>query len=152
MVYIREFTFVNRIKDADRPMDKANYDLKPKLDKLVHIIDDDFQGSEVLQLWLEMNGYTVHCDSNGLAALEFLQLRVVPQIILLNLQMPIMDGFEFREIQANNSKIGKIPVVIVSAFDPWDVRHKLSHAKPEAYVQKPFGIDHILKTVQHHIH
>ena len=87
-VYKREFTFVNRGMDSSEPMDKAKVILAPKLNKLVHIIDDDVQGNEVLSLWLEMNGYTVHCDSDGVEALQYLQSGILPQIILLNLKMP----------------------------------------------------------------
>lgn len=137
----------------DRVLSKTeNFGYAPKLNKLVHIIDDDAQGSEVLALWLEINGYSVHCDFNGEEALNYLKSGPLPSIILLNLKMPRIDGFEFRSRQINDPRLAEIPVVIVSAFDQWDVRRKLIQAKPDAYVQKPFDINHILETVQRYSH
>jgi two-component system response regulator VicR len=72
--------------------------------KLILIVDDSKDNQDLLKLVLVSKGYSVHCASNGQEALVMLfELSILPDLILLDAKMPVMDGYEFRVQQ---KKIG----------------------------------------------
>jgi CheY-like chemotaxis protein len=85
----------------------------PTRAKQVLIVDDDPQTSDGLSLVLEAAGYTARTAANGAEALnELRQWR--PDYILLDLAMPVMDGWTFRAQQLRDPKLADIPVVVLS--------------------------------------
>lgn len=70
----------------------------------------------VLAQLLEEHGYCVHVVGNGLEALQALQSGMEPMLILLDLKMPVMDGWEFRRRQVQDPLLAHIPVVVLSAW------------------------------------
>ena len=78
------------------------------------VVDDDADIRETLVEVLEFEGYVVVGAANGKEALEQLRRRPV-SVILLDLMMPVMDGFEFRTAQLDDPRLSDIPVVVVSA-------------------------------------
>ena len=110
------------------------------------VVDDDLDIREALQDVLEGAGYSVCCAADGQQALETLRCgRCAPDLILLDLMMPRMNGFEFRDVQRRESGLCDIPVLLASA-DP---------ALPQAarslgvagYLRKPLDLDDLLGTV-----
>jgi CheY-like chemotaxis protein len=85
--------------------------------KSVLIIDDEEGIRETLQLALEFEGYDVHTAANGEEGLEVLDQIRRPCLILLDLMMPVMNGWEFAVALAKSELHKSIPVVVVSAFD-----------------------------------
>lgn len=83
--------------------------------KTVLIVDDDVDIRDVLSMFLEEEGYTVATAPNGRAALIYLREHPDVSVILLDLMMPIMTGFQFREAQKLDPLIATIPVVIMTA-------------------------------------
>lgn len=85
-------------------------------EKLVILIvdDDDAESREVLSELLTKEGYTVVCAENGRDALDYLS-RSIPSLIILDLMMPIMSGWEFRERQRADPRLNSLPVVVTSA-------------------------------------
>ncbi len=80
----------------------------------VLVIDDDADVRDVVQIMLEDAGYTVTVARDGATALDVLwQLRRVPDLILLDLRMPTMDGRTCRRMQQANPVGGTIPVVVL---------------------------------------
>ena len=84
---------------------------------VVLIVDDDDDQREEVRMSLEARGWTVHDASNGRRALEVLGGGVSPDIVLLDLMMPEMDGFEVVAALQDNPVWRDIPVVVVSAQD-----------------------------------
>lgn len=79
------------------------------------IIDDDSDILESLTLVLESIGYRITTATDGLQGLEKLKDKDdLPDLILLDLMMPGMNGWEFREAQLKNQDLAKIPVVLLS--------------------------------------
>lgn len=78
------------------------------------IVEDEHDIRAVLTEILEDEGYAVASVPNGLEALMFLQEHR-PQLILLDLGMPVMTGWEFREQQRLNPTLADIPVIVMSA-------------------------------------
>jgi CheY-like chemotaxis protein len=111
--------------------------------KSLLIVDDDDALREVLAEAMTEEGFTVSCSGNGLQALEALRSGLRPDLILLDLMMPVMDGWRFREEQSRDPALASIPVVVVTAAH---ALHKPIDAR--AIVRKPFGLDELLGAVQ----
>lgn len=110
----------------------------------VLIVEDDPDLRELLTLTLEAEGYTVGQARNGAEALE--QLRggsEKPRLILLDLRMPIMNGWQFRDLQRKDPELADIPVVIVSADVPPG-----PDLRAVAFLQKPIQPEELIATVQ----
>jgi len=82
----------------------------------VLIVDDDFALRDALCAALEGEGFAVAAVSNGREALEYLRSGARPSLVLLDLMMPIMNGWEFRAEQRQDPELADIPVVVLSAF------------------------------------
>ena len=85
----------------------------------IMVVDDDQGAMEALSDILEYEGYQVQRAQNGLQALEHLQTtRPSPDLIILDLLMPVMDGWEFRVRQKEDPELAKVPV-LVDLWAPW---------------------------------
>jgi two-component system, chemotaxis family, chemotaxis protein CheY len=82
---------------------------------LVMIVDDDPAVVEGLTELLEGEGYVVVAARDGLDALEQLRAGARPSVILLDLMMPRMDGWDFRQVQLLDADLRDIPIVVISA-------------------------------------
>jgi CheY-like chemotaxis protein len=85
--------------------------------QLILMIEDDADFREPIVSALESEGYEVIVATDGKAGLELLQWGVVPHVILLDLLMPVMDGWNFRHHQLADPALAAIPVIVLSA-DP----------------------------------
>ena len=83
--------------------------------KKVLVIDDDADIRESLQALLEAYGFSAVAVDGGPAALAMLRAGQIPNVILLDLMMPEMDGAEFRRHQLADPTLAKIPVIVISA-------------------------------------
>src|SRR6185503_16336865 len=87
-----------------------------KNEKRILIVEDSLDIQTLLARFLESEGYTVARAANGNIALNLLQsVETLPNLILLDLMMPDMDGFQFRDEQKKNPRLAKIPVVVMTA-------------------------------------
>jgi CheY-like chemotaxis protein len=82
----------------------------------VVIIEDDQAIRETLGMYLEGEGYEVAYAADGKEGLELLKNISKPGLILLDLLMPVMDGWQFLEQLARDSTLASIPVAIVTAY------------------------------------
>jgi CheY-like chemotaxis protein len=104
----------------------------------VLVVDDDQAIREVIAEVLRDEGYEVVCAENGVQALDALRKNRRPDLVLLDLMMPVMSGWEvLEEIQADD-QLARIPVVVVSAMNAPGVREHLA---------KPIDLDRLLDTV-----
>jgi CheY-like chemotaxis protein len=111
------------------------------------IVDDDHSIREMLRLFLEMKGYTVSSAINGRDALDHLERSAeLPQLILLDLMMPVMSGAEFRAAQRQTPTLAGIPVALISADA--NLRESAPIINAEAYLPKPIDFDVLLATVE----
>jgi CheY-like chemotaxis protein len=113
----------------------------------VLVIDDDVDMRDVVQIILEDAGYTVTVAPDGAAALEVLrQAARLPDLILLDLGMPVLDGRAFRHAQQADSQWRTIPVIAVSAER--EVHATAAALGIGAVLPKPFTLAELLDTVQ----
>jgi len=109
----------------------------------VLIVEDDNDTREMLGRFLELEGYTVETAENGKRALERLGSGVGACVILLDLMMPVMDGWQFRQEQIRDASLADIPVIVVSAAG----RERLEKIQANAYLSKPVDLDELLGCV-----
>ena len=107
------------------------------------VVDDDEDFRAGLRLALEMKGYQVEERSNGQEALELLAEKP-PLLVLLDLQMPVMNGREMLQRMRSTPELKDVPVVIISGFGfEWEA--ELMGA--QGYVGKPFEPEELEKTI-----
>jgi CheY-like chemotaxis protein len=109
----------------------------------VLVIEDDVELREMMLTLLRVEGFTPRAASNGEEALFLLQHEPAPHVILLDLMMPVMDGWHFRAIQKVTPPIADIPVVLVTAVPPRDAGDDAA-----AVFSKPVDFDRLLTTVR----
>ena len=122
--------------------------IKEDAPKRILIVEDAKDIQTLLTRLLKGAGYSVTCASNGYDALKILGTGdELPGLILLDLMMPDMDGFQFRAAQESDSRLAEVPIVAMTAYG--DVESKAMQVGAKAYLKKPFSdIDTILKTVE----
>jgi signal transduction histidine kinase len=111
--------------------------------RLVMVVDDDADIRELMVVTLQDRGYEVIEYSNGLDALVRLRTPCKPDVIVLDLMMPIMDGWEFRVAQRRDPALAAIPVVALSA----DTTSKAAAIDADAYLRKPALPDSVADAV-----
>ena len=112
---------------------------------LILVVDDDNDSRTLLELVLATSGYAVETAINGRDALDSARRRP-PRLILLDLAMPVMDGFTFRSEQLRDDLLSQIPVICVSGrHDAMRVSQKLQVA---GCIPKPFDLDIVLARIQ----
>lgn len=112
----------------------------------VLVVDDEPDIRELVRDILQFDGYSVATASNGREALEQLRRAELPRLILLDLMMPIMNGWEFRAEQIKDPRISSIPVVVLTGDG--NAPEKARSLGTTSYVTKPVHLDHLLDLVR----
>jgi signal transduction histidine kinase len=107
------------------------------------LVEDDRSIRDALQGLLEEEGYGIATAENGRQALELLKTSAAPDLIVLDLRMPVMDGWQFRAAQKNDPSFASIPVIALSA----DGSAKAEAIDAEAYLRKPVSMDALLDAI-----
>ena len=113
----------------------------------VLVVEDDPELLLGLSEVLESEGYCVTRARNGLEALGRLRGGTRPSVILLDLMMPIMNGWQFRYEQRQDSDLAKIPVLVVSAKS--DSRQHALWLEADGYISKPIDVNALLDALSH---
>ena len=106
----------------------------------VFIVEDDLDTREMLGQFLQIEGFHVETAENGKLALERLERSAGACVILLDLMMPVMDGWQFRQEQVRHAALADIPVIVVSAAG----RDRIEKIHADAYLSKPVDLDELL--------
>lgn len=112
---------------------------------MILVVDDDPASVEALCELLKSAGHDVVWAENGREALERLREDRQFCVILLDVMMPVMNGYEFREEQLKDPSLASIPVFLISA--DWRGRTKAEELGTERYFQKPVSPGEILRAV-----
>jgi len=111
-------------------------------DKHILVVDDDEALRELLKLLLTAEGYRVGGAANGREALGYLRQTKPPSLILLDLSMPVMNGWQFRQEQKNDPALALIPVVVLSGEA--DLPRVATSLGVAAHFSKPVEIAELL--------
>lgn len=109
------------------------------------IVEDEFDVASTMELALEMEGYEIRLSFNGAEALEILANEALPALIISDIMMPIMDGYQFTNELRGDSRFQQIPLILTSAARIDE--SKLPKKSFEAFIKKPFDLDEFLQTV-----
>ena len=117
--------------------------------KTVMLVEDDDDERDALAALLEQEDYRVLQAPNGAVALKILEATPdACQIILLDLMMPIMNGWDFRRLQKRRAELAKIPVVLMSAGA--QIAFAVEDLDAAGYVTKPVEIADLIEKVERH--
>jgi CheY-like chemotaxis protein len=111
---------------------------------MVMLVEDDAETRAFLSQILELEGFAVVAFANGKDALNHLVHEAPPCLVILDMRMPVMDGPTFRRAMQNDAALARIPVVVVTAFEP-STAVSLS---PLRVFRKPLDIESLLGVVR----
>lgn len=114
--------------------------------RTVLIVEDDVDCREATHEILESEGFAAVSVNDGAEALAYLRNAEPPGLILLDLMLPVMDGWQFLEARKAEPRLREIPVVIVSGER--DLGRKASALGVEGALLKPIELDVLLETVR----
>lgn len=113
---------------------------------VVLIVEDDPDNLSVAQQVLEFHEATIYSAVNGQVALELLE-TIRPTIILLDLSMPVMDGWETITVLRNDPQFELTPIIAVTAHAMEGDAEKVADAGFDGYITKPFNIMHFMDEI-----
>jgi CheY-like chemotaxis protein len=114
--------------------------------KIVLIVDDDPDLLEVTSFVLEGEGFSVETAKDGEEALQRLRVGKLPAVVLLDLMMPVMNGYQFLEEVAKVPSLKEIPVVVLTAASLMEVPRAVE------VVHKPMDLGLLIKLVERYAH
>jgi two-component system response regulator VicR len=111
-------------------------------------IEDEPQMIDLMRLILETQGYQVVATQGGQEGLDMMRSEQ-PDLVLLDIMMPEMDGGDVRHHMQQDAQLSRIPVIVVTAkAAPIDKVLWMNVAQVDDYVTKPFGPDDLLASVE----
>ena len=112
----------------------------------VLVVEDEELVRDALGPLLERDGYEVSFAGNGREALQRLYTEAAPDLIVLDLRMPVMDGWEFRRQQQADPDLAPVPVIVLSALD----QRRTGMVDAAAFIKKPLDFDRLIELVREH--
>ena len=115
-------------------------------------IDDDEDIRTTLCDLLKLEGYETVWAKNGLVALDYLRSvseSELPDLVLLDHEMPVMNGESFLQEKKKDPKLAKIPVVMMTAGR--NLMNALERVQPGAFMTKPMDFDTVVQMVKNYI-
>ena len=118
--------------------------------KLLLLVEDDLYSSETLKFALEAKGHEVVLATNGKDALSLVREKH-PQLVILDIMLPKMDGYHFCRLVKFDARFKDIPVIIVSSkIQEADKKLGIACGGNE-YVTKPYDINNLVNLVENHL-
>jgi DNA-binding response OmpR family regulator len=118
--------------------------------KKILIVDDEQDIVESLKFVLEGCDYTCYCAYNGEDGLK-LAREIVPDLIILDVMMPRINGYKISRLLKFDSKYKDIPILMVTARTQEEDKLIGEETGANEYITKPFDLDDVLKTVQKYL-
>jgi CheY-like chemotaxis protein len=122
--------------------------VKDKSSTCILIVEDDQEIRETLTDILEMEGYQTNYAVNGKDGLSKVQ-AVKPNLIFLDLNMPVMDGMEFLKQRENDAVLKNIPVIVMTATG--DARRAEAEKYANSVIKKPMDLNVVLNSVEKYV-
>jgi CheY-like chemotaxis protein len=118
-----------------------------RLPKTFLVIEDDPDSRDAFCALIQIKGHDAIGVGNGQDALAFLRTHPPPSAIVLDMRMPIMDGWQFRQIQCSDPSLKNIPVLVVSAEERF--KKPVLDSGVAAFIEKPIDPDALLLALDH---
>ena len=110
------------------------------MEKKILYIEDNEQNLYLVKFILEKNGYRVFHASDGKTGIEE-TVKLKPDLVLLDIQLPSLDGYEVAKILRSKADLNAIPIVAVSSYAMAGDREKAMEAGCNGYIEKPINPD-----------
>jgi CheY-like chemotaxis protein len=112
----------------------------------VLVVDDQNDNVVLVSLWLQNLGYRVVTAVNGESAVEVARLAM-PQLILMDIAMPVMDGLDATRRIRQTPLISDLPIIFLTAFDTKEFRQRAGDAGGDGYLTKPIDFERLGKLI-----
>ena len=119
-----------------------------KSGKNLLIVDDNEKNIFALKAFLKVKGYNTLQATSAAEGLKILKEDKGIDLVLLDMMMPDMDGYEMVQLMKNDSKIKSLPVIAVTAQAMAGDKEKCLSAGVDAYITKPIDIDALLQAIE----
>ena len=109
------------------------------------VVDDNARALRAMSELLQFEGFSVLTAQNGLDALNKMKAADLVSLVLLDLWMPVMDGWEVLRRKKGDPDLANVPVVVISAIPPVDLDGV------ESVLTKPIDLNQLMETVRHFV-
>lgn len=113
-------------------------------EKVILIVDDDERNIVALGSILRSEGFEIFTASNGQVCIDILKSNNFIDLILLDMMMPVLDGYETLRVIRNDEMLKHIPIISLTALAMKGDREKCLNAGATDYCSKPFDIDDLI--------
>jgi len=134
-------TVNNRFKQQIEDIDHSNYDISVLKNKNVLIVDDDIKNIFVLSSALQEHDMNISHAKNGQEALDFLKNNSDIQIVLMDIMMPVMNGYEAMEAIRKDEKLKHLPIIAVTAKAMEKDKKAALKSGADDYLAKPIDLE-----------
>ena len=117
--------------------------MENKTEPVILIVDDEERNLKLMGAMLENSGYTFETARNGIEAIEKAR-NIMPDLVYLDIMMPVMDGFEVCKIFKSDRSLRNIPIVMVTAISDKDTRLKALDMGASDFLTKPIDISELM--------
>jgi CheY-like chemotaxis protein len=118
----------------------------PKRRRTILFIDDESSWLEAIQLAVTDKSVTIMTAASGEEALQKIHQHT-PDLILSDVRMPFMNGFDLFEKIRSNPQYRAVPYVFMSSIDDFDARHTAKKLGADGYIEKPYDLEGIKRVV-----
>ena len=118
--------------------------------KKILIIEDNEQNLYLISFILEKHGYEVLAAQDGQEGID-MALSIKPDLILLDIQLPVMDGYTVARQLRTNAEFAQIPIIAVTSYAMAGDREKTIEAGCNGYIEKPINPDTFTQQVEQHL-
>ena len=115
--------------------------------KKILVVDDEAQIVRLLSLRLQANDYTVVVAYDGYQCIQMAK-EETPDLILLDIKMPMGGGIKAFEILRDNTITEKIPVIFITAFPTVEIKKQVVDMGANGFIAKPFGSEELLNKIR----
>jgi len=120
------------------------------MNPVVLVIEDNEQNLYLMRFLLEKNGFTVVEATDGLKGVEMAK-ETKPHLILLDIQLPRMDGYAVARELRKNSELAGTPIVAVTSYAMAGDREQILAAGADGYIEKPIDPERFVDQIKKHI-
>jgi DNA-binding response OmpR family regulator len=115
--------------------------------KTVVVVDDETDLLRYIRRVLEDAGYEVHTSSNGLEGIQLIR-RVEPDVVILDILMPVLQGYEVCRYLRNQWELEKMRIIFLSSLAAESDKKWGMDAGADAYLTKPVGVNELVEAVR----
>ena len=111
------------------------------------VVDDEPDLTDIINTFLEGAGYKVHTENSSVKALEKAR-SLKPDLILLDITIPVMDGYQLCSVLKTDKSTADIPVVFLTGKDPVEDDKRSFKVGADLFIKKPFSCESLLEIVR----